>query len=167
MPWDERIHAVSQSTKMDGTWRYRRGVEPELIKEVEAELLEKVKAAQREGFDAPVKQVAPPPPLVTPVVAPVVAEPPPPPPIVVTPPPPVNVAPMPLPTAMAHSVATFKGNLVGTLARLVSEGRLTQAYVSQLKNYFKVENIWEVNDQQAAEMYENFVIAGLIERVEA
>lgn len=38
MPWDSRIHAATRATVADGTWRSRRGVEPELTKEVEAEL---------------------------------------------------------------------------------------------------------------------------------
>lgn len=38
LPWDARIHSESKATVADGTWRKRRGVDPELVKQVEAEL---------------------------------------------------------------------------------------------------------------------------------
>lgn len=38
MPWDGRIHASSKAKIADGTWRAKRGVEPELVTKVEAEL---------------------------------------------------------------------------------------------------------------------------------
>ena len=34
-PWDERIHAGNKSTNKDGTWRKKRGVDTELVKQVE------------------------------------------------------------------------------------------------------------------------------------
>ena len=37
-PWDARIHAGTKSTKKDGTWTYKRGVDDALVKAVEAEL---------------------------------------------------------------------------------------------------------------------------------
>lgn len=37
-PWDERIHTSSKATNADGTWRNRRGVDKDLVAEVEAEL---------------------------------------------------------------------------------------------------------------------------------
>lgn len=36
--WDGRIHSSSKETVKDGTWRKRRGVSDELVKQVEAEL---------------------------------------------------------------------------------------------------------------------------------
>lgn len=38
LPWDARIHSESKATVADGSWRKRRGVDPELVKQVEAEL---------------------------------------------------------------------------------------------------------------------------------
>lgn len=38
LPWDERIHASSKALKADGYWKNKRGVDPELLKQVEAEL---------------------------------------------------------------------------------------------------------------------------------
>lgn len=38
MPWDARIHAQNKAKKADGTWKAGRGIDPELVKQVEAEL---------------------------------------------------------------------------------------------------------------------------------
>ncbi len=38
LKWDERIHAGNRATNGDGTWRKKRGVEPALVLQVEAEL---------------------------------------------------------------------------------------------------------------------------------
>lgn len=38
LPWDKRIHASSRAKVAAGTWRYKRGVEPEVTAQVEAEL---------------------------------------------------------------------------------------------------------------------------------
>lgn len=38
LPWDARIHSESRSKVVAGTWKYKRGVDPRLVEEVEAEL---------------------------------------------------------------------------------------------------------------------------------
>lgn len=38
LPWDVRIHASSKTINADGTWRQKRGVAPELVTTVEAQL---------------------------------------------------------------------------------------------------------------------------------
>lgn len=38
LPWDSRIHAASKAINADGTWRQKRGVAPELVATVEAQL---------------------------------------------------------------------------------------------------------------------------------
>jgi hypothetical protein len=38
LPWDSRIHASTKVKNADGTWRARRGVDPQLVLTVEAEL---------------------------------------------------------------------------------------------------------------------------------
>ncbi len=167
IPWDPRIHAVTQGVNKDGSWRTRRGVENSEIKRIEAELLNAVKA-QRGGTTAPaamippIPQVAPPPP---PFIAPPLVFVPP----VHTPPPapvvsasPVSIAP---PNLSAHNLETFKTNLVATLAKLVQDGKLTQDYVQSLKDYFQVDQIWNCTDAQLSEMFDQFVNAGLLVRV--
>lgn len=38
LPWDGRIHASSKAKVADGSWRTKRGVDPALVTQVEAEL---------------------------------------------------------------------------------------------------------------------------------
>lgn len=78
LPWDARIHSESKATVADGTWRKRRGVDPELVKQVEAELRgEPAVAATPEVTEPsasipvpPAPAVIPPPPAPTPEAAP-------------------------------------------------------------------------------------------------
>ena len=59
LPHDERIHASTKAKNADGTWRARRGVSPELVAQVERELLSELiprtageRAEQREADEA-------------------------------------------------------------------------------------------------------------------
>lgn len=78
LPWDARIHSESKATVADGTWRKRRGVDPELVKQVEAELRgEPAVAATPEVTEPsagipvpPAPAVIPPPPAPIPETAP-------------------------------------------------------------------------------------------------
>lgn len=208
LPWDERIHASSQGTNKDGSWRYRRGVEQAQIDQVEAELRGSVPAQPAAPMPPPVTASPVPPPVplmpnvpampVHPVMPPMVtASPVIPGPSVLqqphvappvsplgnvqappaSPAPAADVIPMVAPTApstvtsvppmpptmlAAHTPETFKANLVSILANLVKEGRLTQEYIRSLQNYFKVDNIWQVSDEQAVEMFNDFVKYNLI-----
>jgi hypothetical protein len=192
LPWDERIHAVTQAKNKDGSWRYKRGVEPETIKSVEEELKQRLVQSgkttknQQLSMDTVAEPIATPPqvapapipvpfqpePVAAPVSVPHVVAVPPTlqmvPPFVAAPVPVSQSLPPPMPgQPLAHSLATFKANLVQTLARLVSEGKLTQEYLQQLKNYFGVENIWQVNDEQLKQLFEEFALSQLILKVEA
>jgi len=42
---------------------------------------------------------------------------------------------------------------------------VTEEYVNQLKNYFQVEQIWAINDQQKAIVFDQFVQYGLVTKV--
>lgn len=78
LPWDARIHSESKATVADGTWRKRRGVDPELVKQVEAELRGEPAATEPSAStptvaDTPVPPapaVVPPPPAPIPEVPP-------------------------------------------------------------------------------------------------
>lgn len=86
LPWDGRIHSSSKNKNSDGSWRYLRGVDKDLIGIVEAEL------RQLTSNDAP----PPPPPVVEQPKADDVPPPPPPPVeshVADAPPPPPPVAP--------------------------------------------------------------------------
>ncbi len=157
--WDGRIHSDSKSINKDGTWRTRRGVEPSLVKQLEAE--QSAPASVAQVAVPPVPPPAPPAALFPPQ-QPVML-----PPTPVAPPPPAP-APPPIPTqqvTLAHSSATFRANMIPVMAHLVREAKLTPEYVQALKHYFKVDEIWLVSDQQAEEMFDGFVKAGLLTRV--
>ncbi len=175
LPWDSRIHAISQAKTKDGSWRTRRGVEDSTVRRVEAELRGQSKADAAQA-EAPRAQALPtPPPIPAPAPPPVPFLAPPPvltqpqtiaPPVVnhASPPPaagPVSIAPQ----GFAHSLETFKENRVAVLAQLVGAGKLDQPYVQKLKEYFKVEQIWQLNDTQTSEMFDQFCQAGLIARM--
>ncbi len=163
IPWDARIHASSYATTKDGSWRYKRGVEDSTIKVVEQELIAKIKGGH---VEAPV--TLPPIPAIPAAVhipAPTVPAIPAPTPVPVVPQVP---PPMPAPEAVlpnAHTVETFKKSLVQVLAKLVKDGKLTMDYVNQLKTHFGVDEIYKVNEQQAEEMFNNFVQYGMIAKV--
>jgi hypothetical protein len=168
LPYDKRIHSVNGGKNKDGTWRYRRGVEEALVTQVENEL------RQRSVATAPINIPAPPAPTVAtpgPVASPF------------GPPPSLQIVPQPAtpaavpaatlpslppqqPVTLTHSFATFRANLVAVLAELVKQSKLTQEYIRQLQEYFKVEHLWQVNDEQAKMMFDNFVQGGLLQRVE-
>lgn len=171
LPWDARIHAVTQGVNKDGSWRNRRGVEPAMLAQIEAELRAR-KPAPVPG--SPLSPFGPPPPVMASFQPPVPSAPAPATHgLTMVPPlqPPTSVAPPPMPTPpqpallSAHTVDTFRANLVPTLAKLVQDGKLTHEYVQQLKTYFQVDQIWEVSGEQLTEMFENFVAAGLLVKV--
>lgn len=83
LPWDGRIHSSSKNKNSDGSWRYLRGVDKDLVGIVEAEL------RQVTSNDAP---PPPPPPVVVEESAKADDAPPPPPPVNDAPPPPPPVA---------------------------------------------------------------------------
>lgn len=185
MPYDDRIHASSKTTNKDGSWRYRRGVSDDVIAQVEAQLRGAPSGLQQVApvvvpvanpvpsfqptpvAQPPVQQVAPPvfpsaqpassltaqqPVATAPTVATAPAQ-----------PSYTNIA-IPQTNKPTHSIDTFKAQFVPTLAKLVMSGQLTQAYIQQLKTYFKVNEIFDLktNDAAMTEMFNTFVQAGLI-----
>ena len=65
----------------------------------------------------------------------------------------------------AHDFASFKTTFNQSLAKLVDEGKVTVDYLNQLKTYFQVAEIWQVNDAQKAEMFDQFCAQGWINKV--
>lgn len=67
LSYDARIHQTARGKKRDGAWKNQKGIDPDMVKLVEAEL-----RGQLPGSTAPlppVTQVAPPPPAAAPVAA--------------------------------------------------------------------------------------------------
>lgn len=167
LPWDERIHSVSQGVNKNGTWRYKRGIEDSMIRNVEAELATQARVLQSTSVPN-VPDIDSKPPVVpnVPAIPPVAA---------VSPAPsmshltvvPVAVAPPPIPPPQpvvpsAHTLETFKATLVPTLAKLVRDGKLDQDYLKQLCAHYGVDMLFKVNEEQLKEVFQGFVQYGLI-----
>lgn len=145
LPWDARIHSSGKSKyKKDNTWTLKRGVSDEEAARVKGEYRNIL--AQATPMASPEVVLAP---LSQPVSAPVVQQ-----------------APPALPTMTSgHTVETFKANFPLILGGLITEGKVTQDYINQLKAYFKVDEIWMLNDEQKANLFESFVGYKLITKV--
>ena len=177
IPHDTRIHSMEGSKNKDGSWRNKRGIDKAVITQIESEL--------KGAAPAVVATVLPPAPLPPttsmvneaptfavpqPVQAPVVQAP-----TVVSTAIQSEITPAPaLPLGKpAHSLITFKNNLMDVFAQFINEGKITQEYVDQLVTYFaktnpQVKNIWNIlgSEIQCIEMFNIFVKAGWITRVE-
>lgn len=173
--WNAEIHSSSKGLNKDGSWRTRRNVDAKTVSKVEAASIPVVSSpvvAPAVAFISPPSPtvIAVPPPLPTVIAVPsiptsvpiaAIAAP------IATP----EIAPLPQFDAFAatrkqaHDFASFKATLIPSLAKLVDDGRLTPSYINDLKTYFKVKEIWQVDDNQLGEMFEQFAGAGLINKV--
>ncbi len=168
LPWDARIHSANKTFDRNGEWRTRRGVENAVLVQIENELITKIRNAQAAQFN-------------TAPQAPMFVQPPPPP-VVITPttfiPPPVEpvVHPkayenIPMPQSFerpAHTMGSFKISLNEILARLINEGKIDQAYIAQLCEYFKIKNIWNVtgSEKMTEELFIMFAKLGFITSIQ-
>lgn len=169
IPHDLRIHSANKSKNLDGTWRYKRGVDDAAIATIENSY--KGTVVHAVAAPAALPSFPPPPAVTTPYVAPiappqaVVA------PVVVAP---VVVEPVAAPAIPqvgvkpAHSLITFKNNLTELLAQFINEGKINQEYVASLCAYFKIKDIWNVlgSETQCMELFDVFVKAGFVTRIE-
>lgn len=158
LPWDERIHSVTQAKNKDGSWRTRRGAEDTLVRQVEAEL----RGRSISGAPIAERHIAA---VLSPIPISTVASVSNSPPIPVAPPSVPIPPPQPLVPA-AHSLKTFRETLIPTLAKLVREQKLDQAYINTLCAHFGVQELWKVNDAQLEELFNNFVQYGMIVKAE-
>lgn len=145
LPWDQRIHSVGRNFNKDGTWRNRKGVDRNLLNQVEQELIIKAKGQQAAAFTPP--PIAP---VIPNISAPSMT--------------PTAPAMPPMPQAagsilQGHTLETFKSNLVPIVAELINTKKLTQDYVAQLNQHFGVTQLWMVmNDEnKVTELFNNFV----------
>ena len=119
LPWDGRIHAGTKRKNADGSWTAKRGVDPTLVAQVEAEL----RAVMGAPAAAPLATAAP-----APQVAPIVPPPPSPSAHVVGAAPATTAAPNVAPSGDARQ--QFVG-LVGRASAAIQGGKVTQAEVNQ------------------------------------
>jgi len=128
-PWDKRIHASSKAKVKDGTWRYKRGVKEELIRQVEAELANAKSGPEAVEVEAPAAPAVPPAPEA-----------------VVAPPPPPAPAVPPAPTEAAAT-----GRSYSELTRLITtsfmEDRLDAETVQRVVQAHGFEGVPLLADQ--------------------
>lgn len=91
-------------------------------------------------------------PIVTPVA------PPPAPPI------PSNLA-VPQIVSLAHNAGTFKQQMPQVLAELLKQGKINQEWLAAVKMECKVQEIWEMSDDQKNELFEILCNYNLITRM--
>lgn len=121
LPWDNRIHAGTKRKNADGSWTAKRGVDPALVAQVEAELRQVMGAAPA----APLAPAVPAPPPTAPIAPVVVSAP------QVTAPPAPAVAPAaPAGEVPADARAQFVA-LVGRASAAIQGQKVTQAEVNQ------------------------------------
>jgi hypothetical protein len=104
LPHDKRIHSETPTIKADGRWRARRNLDPNTLREVEAELRARVTGAPQvplplTGRDPQAPIIPPPPPVVAAPNAPTAPQ------VMVPPPPPVVAAVPPPPDAFRGLMA--------------------------------------------------------------
>lgn len=145
IPWDERIHASSKALVKGGVWRTKRGVDENLVFQIKQQYRNHTSHA-----NVPVVQTEPAAPVtvVTPVVqaAPV-------------------VVPIPTMQSSGHTLETFKSQFPMIIATLITNGKIDQNYVNSLKEYFKLSEIWMANDEQKAQVFDQFVQYGFVQKV--
>ena len=151
IPHDIRIHASSKAKVATGSWRSKRGVDKDLLAQVVAEL--KAAYSGSPVVEAPAPLVTQPAEPIVPVVAPPVVE------------APTPIAPPVLNVSSGHSVETFKKNFVMIIASLITEGKIAQDYINQLKAHFGVDELWNFDEAQQEEIFASFVSFGFIQKV--
>lgn len=159
LPWDDRIHASSKAKVKDGSWREKRGAETSFINTIKAELRSRVQSATvmttppQPVYQAPSTPmyVVPAEAVITPVVAPA--------PVVVVAP------PMPTMGHNGHTLDTFTKGFALIIAQLITEGKINQDYVNQLKAHFGITEIWEANAEQIKAMFDFFAENNIIQKV--
>ena len=141
MPWDYRIHASSRAKVADGTWRQRRNLDPNVLAQVQAEMLQVM------GLPIPA-QTAPETGTVTTEVAEATPEqafidaviPPPPPPfapsavvpaapVAIAPPPPSTPAGVATTASLSSQPVTFP-QLVTRITKMLAAKELTQGDIA-------------------------------------
>lgn len=173
VPWDERIHTKARTKVRAGTWKLKKGSDADVVSKVKAELIQNVQLTAN-PTPIPPAPITPTTPVVeTPVaniqateVEPRIAEVP----INLPPPvaPPVVAAPIVTPPPVSgsgHTFETFKVNFPMIVGTLLTEGKVTSEYINELTTHFKVQQIYEISDEQKAVMFESFAEYGFIQKV--
>lgn len=174
-PYDNRIHSAGKSINRDGTWRYKKGVEKDFIKQVEATLPRKtnahasatvtlpqavnpqqmIEAAQQTPQPFQMQAMAA---MQQPVQSPLHQIP--------------VAAPMPAtPPAVpsAFDLKSFTEHFPTIVARLTSEGKITRDYVLAIEKYYGLQQLMDILKPAQAQnlngLFLDWAQHGLITRV--
>jgi len=154
IPWDARIHSNGKTKIANGTWKKKKGADENLVYQVKNELRNRV------ASQAPVQPIQPTAPVAPTVLNVPVAP--------FAPAAPVVVPQAPVLPQMnqnGHTFATFKSNFPHIIATHVQLGKIDQNYINGLKTYFGIGEIWQANDTQINEVFDQFVQYGFVQRV--
>lgn len=151
LPWDARIHSSSKGKIKSGRWKLKKGVDDSEIAKVKAELYGNSVVENAAPVAAPT------------VVTPVVAQP-----TIAATPAVVQAAP-PMPTMQmqtgGHTVATFCSNFPHIMATLITEGKITQDWINNLKAHFGLAELWDFTDAHKSQVFDLLVQHNLVTRV--
>jgi hypothetical protein len=64
-----------------------------------------------------------------------------------------------------HTFDTFKNNFAVIVAQLLTDKKIGQDYVNQLKSFFNITEIWMANDEQKFMCFTDFAKYGFIQQV--
>lgn len=155
IPWIEGIHSSSKAKVKNGTYKIARGVDDATANAAKAKYRASAPVQAAPVYQAPVQHVQHinlnTPPVVT-YQAPVQQA-------------PVVAPPIPQMQQSGHTLESFKGNFAMTLAQLITNGKLTQDWVNSLKAHFGVAEIWQANEAQVAQVFDQLVQHGIVQRV--
>ena len=172
LPWDARIHSSNkEKSEKTGEWRRRRGVSPELEKEVEAELLgQPAKKAPPFGSMSTeqyqqVVAKAPAPMPTTEVHASLPAAP-----DLLSTTQITQTAPTfapPVLPANTHNAESFRLNLINILNDLAAAGKINHDWLAAQKPMFGGKDIvqWSENKTACDSLFEAFVGWGLVNKL--
>lgn len=139
VPWNAKIHSSSKKKVKNGTWKVARGVEDA---EVEAYNLRFRNSQPAVRDVAPITVVSPAPVQTAPTA------------VVTATPAAAPVALPPMPTMNSgHTLDSFKAGFPVILSGLLTEKKISQDYVNQLKTFFGVTEIWNITDAQKESVF--------------
>jgi hypothetical protein len=130
LPWDIRIHASTKTMTKDGAWTSKRGVQPDLVASVSAELRATMSAPPAPAMAAD-----------TVVVPSEGAAPPPPPPF-------VTVAPGPVPVSVIAPVEAAKTPFAGIIEKIVqlkASGACDDAKIKMICDALGIPGVMSLN----------------------
>jgi hypothetical protein len=78
-----------------------------------------------------------------------------------------NIAPPVAAQKPAHTLDSFRSNMIMALAQLVSNKSIDQAYIDSLKQYFGVKEVWHIagDEAKSRELFDQLVAYGMITKV--